>query len=213
MKQQSHQFNFDCEFRCGNTSPSICKYQSLRLGHIVKTSYLFCNNSCPKKVYLNGEEDNNFLKECFNRRYDINFIQEVINKYKKQTTIIIPKNWQTIYNTFFPLLSQYSWFNDIGLTGSCIVEGVTNHKDIDVVIYINNIDDYITWQNNNTLPSHIDNTKIDYYIYVNPYCQFFVSVWPNSKSVIINKNFENNVKIPVGYSVSYNNFDFEQYLN
>lgn len=213
MTQQSSKFNFDCQFRCGNKSPAICKYQSLRLGHIVKASYLFCNNSCPKNIHEHAQEDDNFLKKCFNRRYDINFIKEVIDKYKKQTTIIIPKIWDTINTTLVPLLKDYSWFKDIGLTGSVIVDGVTNHKDIDVVIYINNIDAYTEWHDNNVLPSHISDYKIDYYIYIDPYCQFFVSLWPNSNSIIINKNFEHNVKIPTNYNISYNNFNFERYLN
>lgn len=197
-------YQFDCKFRCGTDSPSVCKYQSLRLGHIVQTSHLFCNNNCPKNVYIDGQEDNNFLKKVFDRRYDKDFIQKVVNKYKKKTTIIVPEIWTSINATYTSLLKKYPWFVDVGMTGSVVVDGVENHKDIDVIIYINNIDEYIEYISNNILPSHVHNKKIDYYIYIDPYCQFFVSVWPNSKKIIINEKFVNNISIPKEYSIELN---------
>jgi hypothetical protein len=209
MTQQSYQkidsnYNFDCQFRCGNNNPSVCKYQSLRLGHIVKTSHLFCNNSCPKNVYIDGQEDHDFLKKVFNRRYDNYFIEKVLNKHHKKTTIIVPKIWKNINTTYTSLLKKYSWFLDVGMTGSIVVDGIKNHKDIDVIIYINNIDRYVEWISNNELPSHIDNTKIDYYMYIDPYCQFFTSVWPNSKKIIMNEKFVNNIIVPKEYSIELN---------
>lgn len=211
MTQQLPQFDFECQYRADNTSPSICKYQSLRLGHIVSTSYIFCNKVCPKNVYINGQQDDNFIKKCFHRRYDKHFISEVIDKYRKQTTIMVPEIWGKINETFSSLMKNQDWFKDVGLTGSIIVDGVTNHKDIDIVIYITDIDKYIGWKTSNDLPSHIDNLKIDYYIYIDPMVQFFTSLWPNQNTVIINKQFSNNIKVPKEYSVLYNDFDFTLY--
>lgn len=202
MMQQLYEF--DCQFRYSNESPAICKYQSLRLGHIVKTSYLFCNYNCPKNVYADGQEDNNFLKKSFDRRYNKDFIQKVVNKYKKKTTIVIPEIWTDINTFYTSLLKKYSWFIDVGMTGSVVVDGVKDHKDIDVIIYINNIDEYVKWISNNELPSYLNDKKIDYYIYTDPYCQFFVSVWPNSKKIIMNEKFVNNISVPKKYLIELN---------
>jgi hypothetical protein len=204
MTQQLPRFDFECQYRADNTSPSICKYQSLRLGHIVSTSYIFCNKICPKNVYIDGQEDSMFLKRLFDRRYDKDFIQKVVNKYKKKTNIIVPEIWTSINSTYTSLLKKYSWFVDVGMTGSVVVDGVKEHKDIDVIIYINDIDGYIDWISNNELPSRVDNNKIDYYIYIDPYCQFFVSVWPNSKKIIMNEKFVNNISVPKEYSIELN---------
>jgi hypothetical protein len=205
MTQQLPQFDFECQYRSDNASPSICKYQSLRLGHIVRTSYIFCNKVCPKCVHQDGQEDSIFLKRCFNRRYDKDFIQKVVDKYREKTTIIVPEIWNNINTAYTLLLKKYSWFVDVGMTGSVVVDGVKNHKDIDVIIYINNIDQYVEWISNNELPTHIDEKKIDYYIYIDPYCQFFVSVWPNSKKIIMNEKFVNNISVPKEYSIELNN--------
>ena len=211
MMQQLPQFDFECQYRADNTSPSICKYQSVRLGHIVSTSYIFCNKVCPKYAYQDGQEDSMFLKRCFNRRYDKDFIQKVVGKYKQKTTIIVPELFDKINKTFGCLIKNQDWFKDVGLTGSIIVDGVTNHKDIDIVIYITDIDKYIGWKTSNDLPSHIDNLKIDYYIYIDPMVQFFTSLWPNSNTIIVNKQFSNNIKVPKDYSILYNDFDFTLY--
>lgn len=209
MMLQSQQFDFECKFRHKDTNRHICSYQSIRLGHLVGTSYLFCNN-CPKNVYLDEQQDDNFIKKCFHRRYDKHFISEVIDKYSKQTTIIVPKIWKTVDKTFINLKNQ-DWVKDIGLTGSIIVDGVSNHKDIDIVIYIKDINKYIEWKTTNDLPSHIDTLKIDYYIYIDPMVQFFTSLWPNSNRIIMNEQFSNNITIPKNYSIIYNNFDFNLY--
>lgn len=203
--QQLPQYNFDCQFRCGNDNPTICKYQSLRLGHLVKTSHLFCNNVCPSKVYKEGVEDIDFLKTCFDRRYDKNFIDEVVLKYKTPTKLIVPDIWKAIEHKIYNILFKEIWFQDIGLTGSIIVDGVNNHKDIDIVISINNIDGYIEWNKNNKLPTKINFIKADYYIYVETTNQFFTSLWPNQKRVYLNKIFEDNITIPEGYEKVYNN--------
>lgn len=203
--QQLRQYNFDCQFRCGNDNPTICKYQSLRLGHLVKTSHLFCNNMCPSKVYEHGEEDITFLKKCFDRRYDKNFLDEVLAKHKTPTKLIVPEIWKGIEHKIYNVLFKEIWFQDVGLTGSVIVDGVNNHKDIDIVISINNIDEYIEWHKNNKLPEKINFIKADYYIYIETTNQFFTSLWPNQKKVYLNKIFEDNISIPEGYEKVYNN--------
>lgn len=203
--QQLPQYNFDCQFRCGNDNPTVCKYQSLRLGHIVKTSHLFCNHSCPSQVYNEGKEDIPFLKKCFNRRYDTNFIDNVLLKHNTPTKLIVPDIWKGIESKIYNLLFKEIWFQDIGLTGSIIVDGVNNHKDIDIVLSINNIDDYIKWNKNNKLPDKINFIKTDYYIYVETVNQFFTSLWPNQKKVYLNKAFEKNITIPSDYTIEYNN--------
>jgi len=204
-------YKFDCQFRYNNNSPTACSYQSCRLGHIVNTSYLFCNNSCPQHIYLDNQEDPIFLKKCFHRRYDKNFISEVIQKYKIKTTIIVPDIWNIINETLRSFIQNQDWFVDIGLTGSIIVQGVSNHKDIDVVIYTKDIKKYIEWKTNNSFPSYINGTKIDYYIYTDPMVQFFTSLWPNSQTIILNSQFAENITVPLNYKILYNNFNFSLY--
>lgn len=199
-------YNFDCKFRYDNESPSVCKYQSTRLGHVVYTSSLFCNSSCPKHVYEHGQEDVYFLKKCYHRRYDKDFLDKVIKKYQKQTQLIVPDIWLEVNNVFCTLLKQESWFVDVGLTGSSIVSGVENHRDIDVVISINNIDQYLEWRkvNKTILPTHINSIKIDYYFYTDICNQFFVSLWPNQKLVYIHHSFLKNTTFPDGYNIQHN---------
>ena len=197
-------FNFDCQYRIGHDSPAICEWQSKRLGHIVKTSYLFCNHQCPKNVYEFGQHDKEFLKRCFYRRYDNNFFSKLTNKYISHTKIICPKNWQDINNKF-SFLKKQSWFVDIGLTGSYIVENIDSHKDIDVVFWINNIRDYAKWSEANILPDRLFNIKIDYYIFLEPYYQFFISLWPNQKRIFTSKYFSSNISTSEEFEIFYDN--------
>lgn len=197
-------YNFECDYRVNNNSPTVCKYQSLRLGHLVGVSHLFCNHVCPKHIYDEGSEDIDFIKKCFHRRYDSVFLDKVLKKHKTKTNIIVPDIWNGIYNIFNNLLCDNDWFIDIGITGSIIVDGVFNHKDIDIVIEINNIDKYIEWVNNNTLPKHINHIPIDYFIYIESQNQFFTSLWPNKKAVYMNSYFESNITIPLDYTIRYN---------
>lgn len=205
MMQHLQMYNFDCQFRSDNSSPTICKYQSLKLGHIVSTSNFFCNLMCPKNVYLYGEHNIDFIKTCFHRRYNKEFIYKVINKYNTKTIIKIPEIWNDVNYTFIELLKPYDWFIDVGLTGSITVDGVTNHKDIDIIIYINDIDKYVSWNKDHILPKTINNLKIDYYIHIDPYPQFFVSLWPNQNKIIINEKFANNIICPENYTIVYKN--------
>jgi hypothetical protein len=185
-------FDFDCQYRIGCDSPAICEWQSKRLGHVVTTSYLFCRQ-CPINVYKYGQNNKDFLKKCFYRRYDKTFFDKLIKKYVNHTKIICPNNWKII-NDQFSFLKKYSWFVDIGLTGSYIVENVENHKDIDIVFWVKDIRSYAEWLKNNNLPEKIlDGTKIDYYIFLEPYYQFFISLWPNQKKIFTSKYFSSNI--------------------
>jgi len=214
-------YNFNCQFRESDNSPCICKYQSLKLGHIVKTSSLFCNHECPKNVYEQGEEDKEFLIKCFNRRYNHEFINKVINKFAKQTKLIVPSIWPEVFRTLYDILSQELWFDDIGLTGSIIVDGVDNQKDIDIVIGIKDINEYIQWSKNNSLPNYINNIKTDYYLYATPMDQaketicgsFFLSLWPNKKIIYTNELFKKNIIFPNDYQVFYNNIIDQLFYN
>lgn len=185
-------FKFECQHRLGSQSPAVCLWQSQRLGQVAKTSYLFCDQ-CPLSVREHGQENKDFLKKCFHRRYDKNFLNKLYNKYDKETSIIIPDNWQEIDN-YFEYLKQYDWFVDIGLTGSCIVQGLSDHKDIDIILWIKNIEDYVSWSDSNSLPAHFNSIKIDYYIFLEPYYQFFISLWPNQQKIYVNNYFTANIK-------------------
>jgi hypothetical protein len=55
---------------------------------------------------MNGQEDNDFLKKVFDRRYDKDFIKKVVDKYKKKTTIIVPEIWNNINTTYTSLLKK-----------------------------------------------------------------------------------------------------------
>jgi hypothetical protein len=185
-------FKFDCQYRLGSQSPAVCLWQSQRLGQVAHTSYLFCDQ-CPLQVRSQGKEDKDFLKKCFNRRYDKDFLNKLYHKYDKQTDIVVPNNWQEI-NNYFNNLKQYDWFIDIGLTGSYIVKGLDNHKDIDIILWIKNITDYVSWSKANSLPTHFNSIKIDYYIFLEPYYQFFISLWPNQEKIYVNNYFTANIK-------------------
>lgn len=197
-------FDFDCKYRIGCESPCVCEWQSKRLGHIVKTSCLFCNNKCPKDVYEFGNNNKEFLKTCFYRRYDKNFFVKLVNKYINHTKIICPNNWEKI-NREFSFLREQSWFVDIGLTGSYIVENVESHKDIDVVIWISDIREYAKWLENNILPEKLYDIKVDYYIFLKPYYQFFISLWPNQKKIFTSKYFGSNISTSEEFEILYDN--------
>lgn len=185
-------FKFECQHRLGSQSPAVCLWQSQRLGQLANTSYLFCDQ-CPISIRRDQQENKDFLKKCFHRRYDKNFLNKLYNKYSKETNISIPNNWQDI-NDYFSYLKQYDWFIDIGLTGSYIVKGLDNHKDIDIILWIKNIPDYINYINQNPLPIQFNSLKIDYYIFLEPYYQFFISLWPNQQKIYINNYFTANIK-------------------
>jgi hypothetical protein len=199
-----NQFNFDCKYRLGCASPAICSWQSNRLGHIVTTSNTFCNQ-CPDHVRSNGYEDKDFLKKCFNRRYDKNFLSKLYNKYNKENIITIPNNWNEVNNQFC-YLKNYDWFIDIGLTGSYIVDGLSNHKDIDIIFWIKNIENYADWLKYNTLPNYFQNIKVDYYIFLEPYYQFFISLWPNQKTIYVNNYFTTNIMTSSDIKIIYNDY-------
>lgn len=204
-------FKFDCKYRLGSNSPAVCLWQSQRLGQVAHTSYLFCDR-CPSEVRSLGAENKDFLKTCFHRRYDQNFLNKLYNKYTTHTKIIIPNNWNSI-NDFFSPYKQYSWFIDVGLTGSLIVDGISNHKDIDIIFWIKNIEEYVEWLKYNSLPKVFENYKIDYYIFLEPFYQFFVSLWPNSKKLYIN-NYFNSDSISVQSEISVvRNDTYYQFLN
>ena len=204
-------FDFDCQYRIGTDSPATCVWQSERLGHVVKTSYLFCKN-CTSNVHKNGDNDKDFLKKCFYRRYNKNFFEKLSKKYINHTKILCPKNWSMI-NDKFAELKKLPWFIDIGLTGSYIVDGVNNHKDIDIVFWINNIQQYSIWLENNHLPEYMfDNLKTDYYIFLKPYYQFFVSLWPNQKKIFTSKYFSANISTTEDLEIIYDN-SHEKLLN
>jgi hypothetical protein len=192
LQSQPPKFNFTCDYRIGDINPAICLWQSKRLGQIIKTTHLFCNQ-CPSNVYQNKNEDPAFLKKCLNRRYNDTFVNKLYNKYTEHTKIILPNNWTEISNSF-NILKQENWFVDLGLTGSYIVKGVENHKDIDIILWINNIIDYLNWIEYNTLPGFIlDSIKVDYYLFLEPHYQFFVSLWPNQKKIFTSSYFHNNI--------------------
>jgi hypothetical protein len=195
-------FNFDCKYRLGSNSPAVCLWQSQRLGQIAYTSYLFCER-CPLEVRSSGSENKDFLKTCFNRRYDENFLNKLYNKYSSSTKIIVPDNWNKI-NNFFSSYKKQPWFVDMGLTGSLIVDGVLNHKDIDIIFWIKNIEEYVEWLNKNSLPQFFENSKIDYYIFLEPFYQFFISLWPNQKKIYTSKYFNAQIS-------SANDFEIVKY--
>jgi hypothetical protein len=194
-------FTFNCQYRLGNQSPAICLWQSEKLGHIVKTSNLFCNR-CPSGVYMDGDNNKEFLQKCFERRYDKNFLCKVLNKYSTETKIIIPDIWYSIFNTLQYVLDQ-PWCLDIGLTGSCIVNGAQNHADYDIVFRINNITEYNRWISQNSLPELIGKHKTDYYFYTNSDFTFFCSLWPNNKIIEIGNLFIPIIVTDLDFEIRY----------
>jgi hypothetical protein len=188
-----HQFNFDCAHRVENqNSKPVCLWQSHRLGQLITTNSLFCNQ-CPSDVYKQDSDNPTFLKKCLSRRYANHFLDKLYTKYNNHTKIILPNNWNNIVDSF-SFLKKEEWYIDIGLTGSYIVEGVDYHKDIDIIFWIKDIPSYLNWTKNNELPKTIlNNIKSDYYIFLEPHYQFFVSLWPNQKKVFTSKYFINNI--------------------
>jgi hypothetical protein len=189
----SRRFDFDCCHRIENSqSKPVCLWQSHRLGQLITTTSLFCNQ-CPLDVYKQDSDNPKFLKKCLSRRYTDVFLNKLYNKYTNHTKIILPDNWNNIVDTF-SFLQKEQWYVDIGLTGSYIVENIKEHKDIDIIFWIKDIPEYLNWTKNNELPKTIlNNIKTDYYLFLEPHYQFFVSLWPNQKKIFTSKYFVPNI--------------------
>lgn len=194
-------FNFDCKHRLGELSPAICKWQSCRLGQVIKTTNIFCKY-CPENVRIHNENSSQFLVKCLHRRYQKDFVCKILNKYRLGATIHIPECWKEIF-TKLSYLKNEPWLIDIGMTGSTIVEGLTNHKDYDILLWISDIDKYVEWSLKNKLPETIGSKKTDFYIFTEPDVQFFVSLWPNLSKVYIHEYFKSKIKVNENIEIQY----------
>lgn len=205
---ENNQFTFNCKHRIGSNNPAVCLWQSEKMNQIVKTTHIFCK-TCPQEVHENGQNNPEFLRKCFNRRYGEEFVKKIHSKYQSNNIKIrIPEQWNHIYNQIKFVLNQ-GWCEDIGLTGSLIVASIDSHKDYDIVLKINDIENYYKWSISNKLPEYINGKRTDCYFVLEPHFQFFVSLWPNTQTVYINEYFGANIDVEKGLKSVYNNYTYD----
>jgi hypothetical protein len=87
---------------------------------------------------------------------------KVTARYAKPFDVAIPPNVDQIKKAFAHVTSQ-KWCNGMGLTGSILSPNIS-HKDIDIVLFVNDVRAYLKARKQIDFPKDIDGLKCDIFI-------------------------------------------------
>lgn len=192
-----------------NNGNLYCKFLTNSIGRLHPTNKSFCNLKCRNFGPYNGKVlspdcEKEFIITSL-KKYnpffviDDNFIIRVLNTYKLPVDIIMPIEYNSILESL-NFLYNISGFNDILLTGSMITANASRPlKDYDIVLWFNELEDYLDNRVNNNLPRFIDGIKTDYFIIIGNKdislsSLFFCTISPKNKILYKSKWFELNLR-------------------
>ena len=192
-----------------NNGNLYCKFLTNSIGRLHPTNKSFCNLQCRKNGPYNGrilsvDDEKEFIISSL-KKYnpffiiDDKFISRVLNIYKLPVDIIMPIEYDDILDNL-KFLYDVVGFNDILLTGSMITGNANRPlKDYDIVLWFNNLEDYINDKVKDNLPKSINGVKADYFIIIGDKdislsSLFFCTISPKNKILYKSKWFELNLQ-------------------
>jgi len=200
----------------GQDNTRYCKYLTNSVGRLHPVGKSFCNLTCKKTGPYNNKqlspEDNRafIIKSLkgYNPFFyiDQKFIDRVLKTYKLPVDIIIPDEYNNI-KKHLNFLNDFKGFKKFLMTGSAITKNAKRPlKDLDVLLWFNNIDGYLNVKNSNILPISIDGIKVDYFVVIGDELQlsalFFCCLDVEDNKLYKSKWFELNLtSSPVDFEV------------
>ena len=203
-----------------NNGNGYCRYLTNKVGRLFSLNKRLCNLDCPRFGPKNGQccnDEQKFLNLAFTSFSPVHImlVEKLLTNYSLPTDIIIPNEWDEIKNSLF-FLKQYSGFKQFLITGSAITKNAKRPlKDLDIVLWFNNIEEYLEKQISSLLPPKIGGITVDYFICIGEEDQipnlYFVSLDIKNKTLYTSSWFKLKIKsVPDGVKViesSYKHFD------
>ncbi|MBC7784079.1 MAG: hypothetical protein H7144_09580 [Burkholderiales bacterium] len=185
--------------QCPHLKRQYCTWLSSHIGKLVLTTGPRCQLHCQSTGpfcgrYVSDESAAKFVGKVLSQDFDEKFLARVWKRYQRPTQVAVPDVWPSIKAALSEIYAK-PYFRKIFLTGSLLVKNKFDHKDYDVVILVNNIDDFLADENShqdfnlhanrgksasNTLfPNKINGINVDYFVrtVVHP---FFATLDPDS---------------------------------
>jgi hypothetical protein len=194
-----------------------CKYLTNSIGRLHPTTKSFCNLTCRQKgpynnKVLSSDDNKKFIISTlkkYNPFFIINkdFISRVLKIYKMPVDIVIPDEFSDVGKEL-EFLKDYKGFKQFLLTGSSITGKAKRPlHDLDIVLWFDNLSDYLNQNISNILPKYINGIKTDFFIIIGDKdislsSLFFCCLSPDDKKLYKSKWFDLQISsIPEDFEI------------
>lgn len=166
--------------------PHLYKNTCLRASNVLGTRVIVtppvCNVSCQKhggpycgKV-IDEPQTGKWAKEMLRYAWGAS-VQKVADRYAKPIKVAVPDCVDRV-KAAFSQITALPWVQSIGLTGS-ILSPTVEHKDIDVMLIVSDLRQYIDAADGLSVPKEIDGLHVDLFVSEQE-CTFFMTLDLNS---------------------------------
>jgi hypothetical protein len=203
---------------------TYCDFLSKRIGQEFKIPIQLCHEHCIKKGPYNNKaitenEEKEFVINSI-KKYNSDFINS-INQISKDYDIIydikIPEFYDKIKKELH-FLKNYKGFKKFTLTGPCLT--IDGADRIDIILWFESLEDWLSQNINKNLPRLIENKKINFFIYTG-------RIEETSSMIVFQLDIEDKIlytskwfdlkllKIPDDFKIKYSkceyyNFEFKK---